>query len=95
MHLDPERFLDQAPGTYTWIPFGGGRRRCLGASFALLEMKLVISAMLRRFELEPSQARGEKTRRRNITVSPGRGCRLILHERPHETRRAQRSLSVA
>ena len=34
----PERFLDEQPGTYTWIPFGGGRRRCLGASFALLEM---------------------------------------------------------
>ena len=42
----PERFLEQAPGTYTWIPFGGGRRRCLGASFALLEMKLVLRAAL-------------------------------------------------
>ena len=76
----PERFLEQAPGTYTWLPFGGGRRRCLGASFALLEMKLVIRAMLQRFELEPPQARGE-TRRRNITVSPARGCQLILKER--------------
>jgi Cytochrome P450 len=38
----PERFLDEGPGTYTWIPFGGGRRRCLGASFALLEMKIVL-----------------------------------------------------
>jgi cytochrome P450 len=42
----PERFLDEAPGTYTWIPFGGGRRRCLGASFALLEMKIVLRAAL-------------------------------------------------
>ena len=43
----PERFLDSSPGTYTWIPFGGGRRRCLGASFAMLEMKLVLRALLR------------------------------------------------
>ncbi|HXC23821.1 MAG TPA: cytochrome P450 [Solirubrobacteraceae bacterium] len=91
----PERFLDQAPGTYTWIPFGGGRRRCLGASFALLEMKLVIRAMLRRFELEPPQRRGEKTRRRNITVSPARGCRLTLRERVRDAHPAQASLSVA
>ena len=42
----PERFLDQPPGTYTWIPFGGGRRRCIGASFALMEMKIVLRAVL-------------------------------------------------
>jgi hypothetical protein len=91
----PERFLEQAPGTYTWIPFGGGRRRCLGASFALLEMKLVIRAMLKRYELEPEQARSEKTRRRNITVSPAHGCRLILHNRVHGAYPAQASLSIA
>jgi cytochrome P450 len=90
----PERFLGQAPGTYTWIPFGGGRRRCLGASFALLEMKLVVRAMLRRFELEPPRTRGEGTRRRNITVSPARGCQLILRERTCDAHQAQASLSV-
>ena len=47
----PERFLDRNPGTYTWIPFGGGRRRCLGASFALQEMKIVLRAALSRYEL--------------------------------------------
>ncbi len=47
----PERFLDAPPGTYTWIPFGGGRRRCLGASFALLEMRLVLTALVRRYDL--------------------------------------------
>ena len=58
----PERFLERraaAPGTYTWIPFGGGRRRCLGASFALLEMKLVLRAVLQRCELRPTSEHPE------------------------------------
>ncbi len=66
----PERFLDSSPGTYTWIPFGGGRRRCLGASFALQEMKIVIRAAMRRFALKPAGDRPEQTGRRSITFSP-------------------------
>ena len=54
----PERFLDEQPGTYTWIPFGGGRRRCLGASFAQLEMKIVLREVLARNELAPAVAGG-------------------------------------
>ncbi len=77
----PERFLDEAPGTYTWIPFGGGRRRCLGASFAQLEMKLVLRAVLARFTLQPASAEAEKTRRRGITFSPSGGSRVILDSR--------------
>jgi cytochrome P450 len=77
----PERFLDKAPGTYTWIPFGGGRRRCLGASFALQEMKIVIRAVTDRFELEPAGERPEQTARRSITFSPNGGARVILRER--------------
>ena len=69
----PERFLDQSPGTYTWIPFGGGRRRCLGASFALLEMGIVLRAVLRAYELRPLAGKPELARRRNITVRPGGG----------------------
>jgi cytochrome P450 len=80
----PERFLDQAPGTYTWIPFGGGRRRCLGASFALLEMKIVLRAALARYELR-SPGPPEVTRRRGITFSPSGGSRVILSERPDGT----------
>jgi cytochrome P450 len=74
----PERFLDEAPGTYTWIPFGGGRRRCLGASFAMLEMKVVLRAVLRRGGIEPAGAPGEPPRRRSITISPGAGARTRL-----------------
>jgi cytochrome P450 len=78
----PERFLGQAPGTYSWIPFGGGRRRCLGASFAMQEMKIVIRAALRRYELSPGSPRPERTARRSITFSPAGGARVILRERP-------------
>ncbi len=74
----PERFLGEPPGTYTWIPFGGGRRRCIGASFALLEMKLVLRSVLSRYELRPAGAQAETTRRRGITFSPSRGSRLVL-----------------
>ena len=71
----PERFLDEQPGTYTWIPFGGGRRRCLGASFALLEMKIVLRAVLARSELHAADGGHEVSRRRAITLSPRGGAR--------------------
>jgi len=74
----PERFLDEQPGTYTWIPFGGGRRRCLGASFATLEMKIVLRAVLSRFELGLAADGTELSRRRSITVSPRRGATAVL-----------------
>jgi cytochrome P450 len=79
----PERFLDQAPGTYTWLPFGGGRRRCLGASFAMLEMKIVLRAVIERNMLVGVGERAETARRRSITISPSRGCEVIMRVRPH------------
>ena len=78
--MRPERFLDTPPGTYTWIPFGGGRRRCLGASFAIQEMKIVLAAALRRFELRPAGP-PETTRRRSITFSPSHGATVMLRPR--------------
>ena len=82
----PERFIEQEPGTYTLIPFGGGRRRCLGASFAILEMKAVLRAVFSSLELRPADDL-ELTRRRAITVSPRAGARSVLRDRepvPHE-----------
>ena len=76
----PERFLDEQPGTYTWIPFGGGRRRCLGASFAMLEMKIVLRAVLAQTELSPAMEH-EGARRRSITLSPRGGARTVLRAR--------------
>jgi len=77
----PERFLDEQPGTYTWIPFGGGRRRCLGASFALLEMKIVLRAVLARSELQAADGGHEVSRRRAITLSPRGGASVVLRDR--------------
>jgi cytochrome P450 len=85
----PERFLDESPGTYTWIPFGGGRRRCLGASFAIQEMKLVLKAVLARYEIATDGAGMELTRRRAITISPGRAARTVLKERRAAPREAE------
>ena len=77
----PERFLDESPGTYTWIPFGGGRRRCLGASFATLEMKIVLRAVLAGSAVGASENGAEPSRRRSITLSPGRRASTVLRER--------------
>jgi cytochrome P450 len=77
----PERFLDRPPGTYTWIPFGGGRRRCLGASFAQLEMQVVLRTVLKRTEVRAGTAGPELGRRRSITVSPRLGASVVLRER--------------
>lgn len=76
----PERFLGRKPGTYTWLPFGGGRRRCLGASFALLEMRLVLRAAAERFTLSAPGPR-PRPARRMITIVPGDGARVVLHRR--------------
>ena len=77
----PERFLEEPPGTYTWIPFGGGRRRCIGASFATLEMKLVLREVVARHELAPATGAPERARRRSITISPRAGARTVLRPR--------------
>ncbi|HTA36100.1 MAG TPA: cytochrome P450 [Solirubrobacteraceae bacterium] len=84
--FEPERFLERAPDTFAWIPFGGGIRRCIGASFAQLEMKAMLRTMLS--ELEPSLPRngrvwrkGEWNRRRAITLVPAGGARVVWSRR--------------
>lgn len=76
----PERFLDEVPGTYTWIPFGGGRRRCLGASFATLEMQIVLGTVLAESAVSPAGDGLELTRRRSITLSPRQGAPTVIRE---------------
>jgi cytochrome P450 len=74
----PERFVGVKPGTYTWIPFGGGIRRCLGASLAMAEQRVVIETIARRTDLVPSRRSREHARQRNVTMIPSRGGRVIV-----------------
>jgi cytochrome P450 len=92
----PERFLDGAPEPYTWVPFGGGVRRCLGAAFAQLEMKVVISAIVARAQLRAPRTRAEKARFRGVTVNPSRGGEAIVESvAPAAERQPQRAHAVA
>jgi cytochrome P450 len=81
----PERFLGSPPETFSWIPFGGGIRRCIGASFATLEMKLMLQTMLSRLSPRVPDGRlsrrGELVRRRAITLVPMAGARVVWDQR--------------
>jgi cytochrome P450 len=68
----PERFIGRQPGTYTWIPFGGGTRRCLAASYAELEMKRVLRTVFSEVDLRPVETRSERMRKSAISFSPDR-----------------------
>jgi cytochrome P450 family 135 len=77
----PERFLEQPPGTYSWIPFGGGTRRCLAASYAELEMKRVLRTVLSEVDLRPADHDSEHSRRSAISFSPDKRGRVIARPR--------------
>jgi len=71
--FEPERFLGRKPDTYTWIPFGGGTRRCIGAAFAHMEMDIVLRTLLSRFELQSTTEPGERWHNRGVAFAPARG----------------------
>jgi cytochrome P450 len=73
----PERFLGVKPGTYEWIPFGGGVRRCIGASFALTEMRTVLREVVSAAQLRPADPAPERVVRRAITWTPSRGATVV------------------
>jgi cytochrome P450 len=77
----PERFLGVKPGTYTWIPFGGGIRRCLGATLAMAEQRVVLRAVARRTDLQAIDPAPERPRHRNVTMIPAHGARAIMRSR--------------
>jgi cytochrome P450 family 135 len=77
----PERFLEKPPGTYTWIPFGGGVRRCLGASFAQFEMKVVLRELVSRLDMRAARAEPERRVRRAIVFAPHRGGEFVVTRR--------------
>ncbi|QRP50019.1 cytochrome P450 [Amycolatopsis sp. FDAARGOS 1241] len=79
--FDPARFLGGGPATGTWFPFGGGVRRCLGAGFSLLEATIVLEELFRRYRLTPAARKPERTKTRHITLVPGDGARIVVHNR--------------
>ncbi|HEY0277154.1 MAG TPA: cytochrome P450 [Solirubrobacterales bacterium] len=79
--FDPDRFLGRKPDTYTWIPFGGGTRRCVGAAFAQMEMDVVLRTMLRELDLQPTAEGDERWRPRGVAFAPARGGQAIFRRR--------------
>jgi cytochrome P450 len=77
----PERWLGHKPGTYTWIPFGGGIRRCLGAALAMAEQRIVLREMARRLDLEADDPAPEHAVHRNVTMIPARGGRVVVRHK--------------
>ena len=77
----PERWFGAKPGTYEWIPFGGGTRRCLGAALAMAEQRVVLSKMAARLDLEAAHAKPERPKHRNVTMIPARGGRVVIRAR--------------
>jgi cytochrome P450 len=74
----PERFLAAKADPFTWIPFGGGNRRCIGAAFALLEMRTVLHTVLSRVRMRPAWRRQERSRLNNVIMEPARGMRVLI-----------------
>ncbi|MGX6447648.1 cytochrome P450, partial [Patulibacter sp. S7RM1-6] len=78
----PERFLDVRPDTYAWIPFGGGIRRCIGATFAHMELDVVLRVLLERLELVPTTEPDERMHFKGVAWSPGAGGVAVVRRRP-------------
>jgi cytochrome P450 len=77
----PERFLERPAGTYTWIPFGGGVRRCIAAPYAQMLMKQVISTVVEETSLHPAEPRSERARKSAIAFVPHRHAMVISTRR--------------
>ena len=74
--FDPDRMIDATLTPTTWLPFGGGNRRCLGATFAMVEMRVVLREVLRRVELSTTTAADERQRVKHVILVPHRGARI-------------------
>jgi cytochrome P450 family 138 len=79
--FDPDRFLSRPPDPAEWIPYGGGIRRCIGAAFATMEMRVVLRTLLRNYIISPSSARDERWQSRGVAVAPARGARVRIQPR--------------
>ena len=83
--FDPDRFLTESPDMYSWVPFGGGTRRCLGAAFANMEMNVVLRTLLREFRFVPTTSRPERLHSRGVAFAPSQGGRAVVYRRIHSS----------
>ena len=83
--FDPQRFIDDKPNTFSWVPFGGGTRRCVGAAFANMEMDVALRTVLRHVTIQTTDAAGEKKHNRGVAYTPKRGGRVTVYRRPAPT----------
>ncbi|SBS72327.1 putative cytochrome P450 138 [uncultured Mycobacterium sp.] len=79
--FDPDRFLSRSPDPAEWIPYGGGIRRCIGAAFANMEMRVVLRTLLRDHTISPTGARGEKQMSRGVAIAPAKGALVTVRSR--------------
>jgi hypothetical protein len=93
--FNPDRFLGGAPKPATWIPFGGGVNRCVGAAFANMEMDITLRVLLRELRFVPTDASGERGRWRGVATVPARGARAVVYRRPAGTSSKANSASMA
>ena len=83
--FDPRRFLDAKVNTFSWVPFGGGTRRCVGAAFANMEMDVVLRTVLRQFAIEPTNRAPEKWHARGVAYTPAKGGQITVRRRAAAT----------
>ena len=93
--FDPDRFCETPPDNYSWIPFGGGIRRCIGAAFANMEMDVTARTLLREFAIEPTTTPAEPFHSRGVANAPGRGGRVVVYRRSTSERAACANSTVA
>ena len=79
--FNPDRFLGGSPDTHTWIPYGGGIRRCIGAAFANMEMNVTLKTLLREFDFGTTYDPGERSHSRGVATAPARGGRAVVYRR--------------
>ncbi len=79
--FDPDRFLSRNPDPAEWIPYGGGVRRCIGAAFATMELRVVLRTLLRHYVIAPSDSRDEGRRSRGVAIAPSRGAQVRIRPR--------------
>ena len=93
--FNPDRFIGTTPPSFRWVPFGGGVNRCVGASFANMEMDITLRTLLREFRFTPTDAPDEGRNFRGVAIAPSRGARAVVHRRTPATHGDRDAVSVA